>query len=437
MSASDVVLPQLGETVEEALIIKWFKSPGQSVNRGETLLEAETDKITVEVPSLVSGELVEIVAEEGTTVSVGAVIARINEDGAKASPPQAAASQKAPPTPAAESSALTTASTSVAESTGSVTTPTVNRLRASPAARSTARKLGLDLTRLRGSGTGPLGRITKADVLAMSEQNQQAAAAPAPVAAPPTPGSAAGSAQAGPPPASYSEALPASGPAAGSAYQLTRIEQVSARLTARSFQEVPHFYVTLKVDVTETVRRLRALPDHMKVSINDALVKVTALVLELHPRLNATLQGDRIQLHSNVDIGVITATDDGVITSVVPGANRAGLTQIRSRVREVRARLASGQAQPSDVSGATFSISNMGMFGVDSFSAIILQPNVAILAVGALKEEVLVDAGRMYLGQTIALTVSADHRAIDGVAVANFLKDMQQLLSEPERWVGN
>lgn len=426
MSPSEITLPQLGETVEEALIIKWFKSAGQSVARGETLLEAETDKITVEVPALVSGTLLEIVATEGETVAVGAVIARIDEEGSAATSSEPAV----PPTQAAAGSARATpsAAPAAAPPVHAPVPPNVNRFRASPAARATARELGIDLTRLVGAGTGPLGRITKADVLAAGAASAAARTVPA---APPA---ATGTQQ----PASYAEAIsPTRGPAAGSTYQLTRVEQVSARLTARSFQEVPHFYVTLKVDVTDAVRRLRGLPEHMKVSINDALVKVTAMALELHPRLNSSLAGNSLQLLPNIDIGVITATDDGVITSVVPGASRASLTQIRSRVREVRARLQSGQAQASDVSGATFCISNMGMFGVDSFSAIILQPNVAILAVGALKEEVLVSEGKMYIGNTLALTVSADHRALDGVAVALFLKDMERLLQEPERWLDN
>ncbi len=426
MSPSEITLPQLGETVEEALIIKWFKSAGQSVARGETLLEAETDKITVEVPALVSGTLLEIVATEGETVAVGAVIARIDEEGSAAT----SSEPSVPPTQAAAGSARATpsAAPAAAPPVHAPVPPNVNRFRASPAARATARELGIDLTRLVGAGTGPLGRITKADVLAAGAASAAARTVPA---APPA---ATGTQQ----PGSYAEAIsPTRGPAAGSTYQLTRVEQVSARLTARSFQEVPHFYVTLKVDVTDAVRRLRVLPEHMKVSINDALVKVTAMALELHPRLNSSLAGNSLQLLPNIDIGVITATDDGVITSVVPGASRASLTQIRSRVREVRARLQAGQAQASDVSGATFCISNMGMFGVDSFSAIILQPNVAILAVGALKEEVLVSEGKMYIGNTLALTVSADHRALDGVAVALFLKDMERLLQEPDRWLDN
>jgi pyruvate dehydrogenase E2 component (dihydrolipoamide acetyltransferase) len=319
----------------------------------------------------------------------------------------------------------------------------VNKLRASPAARATARQLGIDLAALAGAGSGPLGRITKADVQALSQggagtapaaAGAQAATTTKPATGAPTPAPTAALTQPTKQPTpSYADAVT---PAAGSTYELTRIEQVSARLTARSFQDVPHFYVTLKVDVTDAVQRLRALPEHLKVSINDALVKVTALALELHPRLNSTLAENTLQLHTNIYICVITATENGVITSVVPGAASAGLTQIRTRVREVRARLQSGQAQASDVSGATFCISNMGMFGVDSFSAIILQPNVAILAVGTLKEEVLVKEGKMYLGQTMALTVSADHRALDGVAVALFLKDMEKLLQEPERWLG-
>lgn len=395
MAASDITLPLLGETVEEAVIVKWFKQAGQSVKRGEALLEAETDKITVEVPALVSGTITEVVAAEGESVKVGAVIARFREEGAAAAAPVASA---------------------------------FNKLRASPAARRAARELGIDLTELRSHGTGPLGRITKADVVAFADGRPTAAAGRAAsssvtTAAARTPHDES---------STFADALPAT---ATDRYELTRVEQVSARLTERSFREIPHFYVTLTCDMTAAVQALRALPESRKASINDAIVKVTALALQRHPRLNSTLADGGLQLHPRADIGVITATDEGVITSVVPDAASASLLQIRDRVREVRSRLRSGQARPSDVSGATFCISNMGMYGVDQFSAIILPPNVAILAVSSLKEEVLVEDGRMRIGQTIALTVSADHRAVDGVAVALFLKDVQRLLAEPHVWI--
>lgn len=425
MATSVITLPQLGETVEEAVIVKWFKGVGDHVDRGETLLEAETDKITVEVPALMAGVIVELVAAEGVTVPVGGVIARLREDTAGAEPPSPL--RQPPSGGAAPESTRSAGAESDAAATSSapaqavaVPTPTVNKLRASPAARRAARDLGIDLAGLRDTGTGPSGRITKADVLAF--------------AAPPavTVGAREVTRAAIPSPASYADALP---PRDEGHHAFTRIEQVSARLTQRSFQEIPHFYVKLTCDVTDLMKTLRALPETRKVSLNDVLVKATALALQSHRRLNASLVEGGLALHQQVHIGVITATDEGVITSVVPDADAASLAEIRQRVRDVRGRLKAGRAQASDVTGATFCISNMGMYGVDEFSAIILPPNVAILAVGALKEEVLVDHGLMRVAQTITLTVSADHRALDGVAVALFLRGVQGLLAQPAGWV--
>jgi len=412
MAATEITLPQLGETVEEALIVKWFKQAGESVARGETLLEAETDKITVEVPALASGTITEILAPEGSSVQVGAAIARF----------------------VAEGSDVTTETATAAEI--EITKPPLrNKLRASPAARRAARDLGIDLERLRESGTGPVGRITKADVLALGQGRAETApssrSTASPTAAAPTADTPPSS---GIPPTSYADAVTHS---PGSTYALTRIEQVSARLTQRSFQEIPHFYVTLKVNVTRTMQAFSAEPESRRVSLNDVLIKVAALALEKHPRLNATLSSDghNLNLHQRVNIGVITATPEGVITAVVPDAATASLAQIHKRVRDVRSRLQAGRAEASDVSGATFSISNMGMFGVTDFSAIILPPNVAILAVGAVREEVLAEGGRMHIGHTLNLTVSADHRALDGVAVALFLKGIDGLLAEPGSWL--
>lgn len=430
MAPADIVLPQLGETVEEAVIVRWFKGAGDHVDRGETLLEAETDKITVEVPALVAGTLIEVVAPEGSTVKVGGVIARYVQEGRPdaglMTPPSATVA--ADPAGRADFSA-SAASASVPEPVP----PLTNRLRASPAARRAARDLGLDLEELRGAGTGPLGRISKADVLAFGGSNSAGARSQGREASGeqtlvrPLPPAGAGRAAT----PTYAEALPER----GGTHELTRIEQVSARLTQRAFQEIPHFYVTLKCDMTATMSWLRAQPEGRRPSLNDVVVKVAALALTRHPRLNSSLVGEALKLHDRIDIGVITATDGGVITSVVPNADSASPVQIHERVREVRGRLREGRAQASDVSGATFCVSNMGMFGIDSFSAIILPPNVAILAVGALKEEVLVEEGRMRLAPTVTLTVSADHRALDGVAVALFLKELEGLFAKPDGWI--
>lgn len=261
------------------------------------------------------------------------------------------------------------------------------RPRASPAARRLARALGVDLARLRGSG--PRGRITTDDVRA---------AAAEPSAAP------------------------------KDLQLLSRLQQATARITSASKREIPHFYVRVCAEVSALVR---ALGSGSGLSFNDALVAAVARALRRHPKLNAALEPEGLRLLSPIHIGVITSTPEGLVTSVVRDADRLSVDEIHRRVREVRARAVAGQARREDVEGATFCISNLGMFGVEEFSAIILPPNVAILAVGAVREEVVVRGETLRIARTVRLTVSADHRALGGVEVAEFLQTLCTLLAQP------
>jgi pyruvate dehydrogenase E2 component (dihydrolipoamide acetyltransferase) len=214
-------------------------------------------------------------------------------------------------------------------------------------------------------------------------------------------------------------------------YHLTAIERTSAQVTAKSFAEIPHFYVTVRADATALMRWVDA---EMGVSVNDALVSACARALKDHPRLNASLENERtLTLHDYVNIGVITATPQGLVTSVVPDADRLSLADIHQRVRKVRSKVAAGRATAKDISGATFAISNLGMYGVESFSAIILPPNVAMLAVGSVREDVFVERGALRMGHSLSLTLSADHRAVDGVAVALFLNALRDIIQAPQQ----
>jgi pyruvate dehydrogenase E2 component (dihydrolipoamide acetyltransferase) len=367
----EVTMPQLGETMEEAEILTWLKAVGERVERGEPLLEVQTDKIAVEVPALASGILAEILAAPGVVVSVGAPIARLASDAPSIHTPVGA-----------DDSAPAEAGAKITEHP---------KLRASPAARRLSRELNIELSTL--SGSGPNQRITTQDVRGASD--------------------------------------------APTTYRFTRLEQATGRTTAAAFRDIPHFYLRIRAEVTGLMARLTQLRDGGEhATLNDLLVLACAGALRRHPRLNASVAQDGLTLHPEINIGVITATPAGLITAVVPRADTLPLQAVHERVAGIRARLQAGRAKATEVSGATFCISNLGMFGIDEFSAIILPPNVGILAVGAVQEDALVTAGALRFAKTLRLTLSADHRAIDGVTGALFLNDLRAMLETPTELLG-
>lgn len=372
----DITLPQLGETMEDAEIVAWHKREGDEVRRGEVLLEVQTDKIVAEVPALHGGVLARVVAREGQVVRVGDVLARLRV------PQDLPASDPAPPP----------------------------RVPASPSARRLARELGVRLEDVRGTGRG--GRVTGEDVQRAASQ----VATPLP-AVPERPVTLQEEPR----------------------IALSRAELAAARVTLSAKRDIPHFYVRVRADVTRLLAGLDAERARGRdFGLNDVLVRAAALALREHPRLNASFEEDRLRLHEHVHVGVMTATGAGLITSVVPRADELSPEAIRARVRDVRARAEAGRAREEDLTGATFCVSNLGMFGVEEFSAIILPPNVAILAVGAAQEEVVVNGGAMRVARTLRLTLSADHRALDGVAAALYLGTLRELLqaAPPFLWEG-
>jgi pyruvate dehydrogenase E2 component (dihydrolipoamide acetyltransferase) len=400
-------LPRMGETMEEGEILVWIKKVGDSVKRGETVAEIQTDKIVAEMPALEDFVLEEILAPEGTVVKVGQPLARIRRAGEMAGssvPAKVSAMSVAPAAQVAVSSPKV-------ETLSSVSTSIV---RASPAARRVARELNVELSSV--TGTGPRGRVTTEDIRNSGISSSivlSSAPAPTPITALET----------NPQPANSESEL----------HRLTRIEIATGKTTVKSKTEIPHFYVRSRADLTGFMRGLEIEKARgSSASVNDAIVKAVALALKQHPRLNAVLEGDAVRLNPNVHIGVMTATPDGLVTSVVRHADALSLPQINASVKETRARAAAGRARAEDISGASFCISNLGMFGVEEFSAIILPPNVAILAVGAVLEEVVADNGAIRVAKTVRLTVSADHRAVDGVEVALFLQSLRKLLEQPE-----
>ena len=388
-------LPRMGETMEEGEILVWKKKAGDSVKRGETVVEIQTDKIVAEMPALEDFVLEEILATEGTIVKVGQPLARIRRTAETKG-------SSAPVAPAPQ----VTVSSPVVETSSLVST---NIVRASPAARRVARELNVELSSV--TGTGPRGRVTTEDI-----RNSEKTVAPGAALVP----------------TQILETKSQTSNPESDLHRLTRIEIATGKTTVKSKTEIPHFYVRSRADLTGFMRGLEIEKARgSSASVNDAIVKAVALALKQHPRLNAVLEGDAVRLSPNVHIGVMTATADGLVTSVVRNADTLSLPQINASVKEIRARAAAGRARVEDISGASFCISNLGMFGVEEFSAIILPPNVAILAVGAVLEEVVADNGAIRVAKTVRLTVSADHRAVDGIEVALFLQSLRKLLERP------
>lgn len=385
----DIKMPVLGETTEQAEILEWFKQEGETVSRGENLLEVQSDKVTVEVPALETGVIQEIVAKVGETVAVGGLIARLNTVGQPSSAKPKAIKTK------------TEIKTEIIKTETQTTIAKTPRLRASPAARRLARANSISLETIKGSG--PKSRITKADVEQKINLVNKDSEIPKIINT-------------------------------KDSYHFSPAEIIAGKRTTLSFNQSPHFYIKIKIELTKIIKYLKTLEDN-RPSINDVLIMATAKTLKNHPHLNSIYKDKYLQILDEINIGVITSTDEGLYTAVVKNAEQLSLGEIKLKVKEIRKRLEQKQAKQADIEGATFTISNLGMFGIDEFSAIILAPNVAIMAVGAAKEEVIVKNGQMHLGKTIICTISADHRAVDGVTVAKFLKELESLVSQPEKWL--
>ena len=391
-------LPRLGETMEEGEIVAWLKKPGDAVKRGETVAEIQTDKIVAEMPALEDFVLEEILVKDGETVKVGQALARIRKanEGSSINPNNG--NQPVETQPATKEHGFNTAAPlPELQIPTKSTLETLGRVRASPAARRLARELEVDISSM--NGTGPHGRITSSDI-----QNAMDSVA----------------AQQQTTKNLESNLLP-----------FTRTQIATGKITSKSKLEIPHFYVRTKVNMTRFLFELEFRKSQgASLTVNDAILRAVAMALQKHPKLNSSLEGDGLRLHSSINIGVMTATTEGLVISVVRDADNLNLTQINARVRDIKARVSSGRAKSEDITGATFSISNLGMFGVEEFSAIILPPNVAILAVGSILEEVIAQDGAIRIAKTVRLTLSADHRALDGAEVALFLQSLREILEE-------
>lgn len=398
---SEVVMPQMGADMQEGTIVRWLRREGDAVKRGEIIAEIETDKANVEIEAYESGVVRRILLGEGTTVPVGeiiAVIAAPEDDIARYQagvPPPAAVEEK--PTPAV---AVPERPAAPAEAP-----PVAGRVRASPSARRLAQELGVGLSLVRG--TGPDGRILRRDVEAAVKPPEAV-----PVAEP---------------------ALPPAAPAVAPA--MSRMRQAIARRMAQSKREAPHYYLTMDIDVTEAQRLRRQLNEaaggELHISVNDMIVKAVAKALRRHPVFNAWFVDGQVQQQEALNIGVAIALEEGLIAPAILDCGRKSLPDIARDSRDLADRARSGVLKAEEYTGATFTVSNLGMYGVETLIAIIPPPQTAILGVGAVQQVPAVQDGEVAVRERMKVALSADHRVTDGALGARFLAEIRNFLESP------
>lgn len=476
-----VVMPKLGDTMEEAKILKWLKQEGEVVQKGDALAEIETEKVNIEVEAFAGGVLRKILAPAGATIAVGAPIALTGEanealpgeasaaatqfkgKAAAKSAPDAVRPQREPmPAAASPSGPVSLADREYENSTAAATdvhgnsdnanghgrparngsapdatngnghaattTSTAERQFISPIARRIAAEHHLDLATIHGSG--PSGRIIREDVEAALERQEsgehRAISVAAPVAAP-TPAAAAAT-----------PVAPAATNGEVQAVPLSLMRKTIARRLQQSMQTTPHFYVTMTIDTTRLAEFRQsvneyamALPQPVKVSFNDLIVKGVALALARMPEVNASFDGEQLLLKKQINIGVAVALAQGLIVPVVRDADKHGVLDIARESRRLVEAAHAGKLKPEDFQGGTFSVSNLGMFGVEEFTAIINPPESAILAVGAIVPTPVVVDGQVVVRDQMKVTLSSDHRVLDGAVAARFLQELKRLLEQP------
>jgi len=419
--ATSVVMPALEMAQETGKLVSWKKKEGEQVKKGEILLEVETDKAVVEIEAAVDGVLAGVTAKVDDVVPVGQVIAWLLKAGesvpASSTPQQTGRKMDSAPA-AAAAAAVVEAAPEPASVAGA---------KISPKARRLAREHGVDIARVKGSGPG--GEILADDIM------KAAAGAPAP----------APSTSAAPPVAPAAAARPASPPVAAQLGSdtgvVSSIGRIMAERTTQSWTQVPQFYVTRAVDATNmNASRARRVPDiershGVKVTHTDILVAAVARSLRHFPRMNGSWNGVSIAIHAEVNVALAMAVENAVVTAVIKNADKLSLGDIAKERKGLTERARANRLTPADIQGATFTISNLGMMEVDAFTAIIVPPQAGILAVGAIKDQVVATGGFIGIKPLMNLTLTSDHRVIDGARAAEFLNDVVAGLTDPDKWL--
>jgi pyruvate dehydrogenase E2 component (dihydrolipoamide acetyltransferase) len=405
----------MSDTMTEGVVVAWHKKVGDTVKVGDILAEVETDKATMELENYVKGTLLHIGVEQGHAVPVDALIAIVGKEGEDVAallnagaPALAASSASAPEQAPAQNSATAQAPVEALAPTDP------QRIKASPLARKLAAEQGLDLRRIQGSGDN--GRIVRRDL-----QGQAAAKAPAAAEALATPDLSAWLNR----PAGQGESF--------TDQPLSQMRKTIARRLTESKNAAPHFYLTMEIDMDQAVEARQRLNQNapVKISINDLVIKAAAMALRQHPAVNSSWLGDRIRQNHHIHVGVAMALPEGLVVPVLRFADQKNLVQIATQTKEYAGKAKEKKLQPQDWEGNTFTISNLGMFGIEAFTAIINPPDACILAVGAVRECPVVRNGQLSVGQRMTVTLSCDHRVVDGATGAAFLQSLSLMLRDP------
>ncbi|MEX2511414.1 MAG: pyruvate dehydrogenase complex dihydrolipoamide acetyltransferase [Cyclobacteriaceae bacterium] len=417
IKATLITMPKMSDTMEEGTIAGWLKKEGDEVKSGDVLAEVETDKATMELESYEDGILLYIGVKEGDSIEVNGVIAIIGEKGAdyekllkahqqkseekseSSSPQPEKKEEDKKEAPAMDASEGTSTSTSGSEN---------GRVKASPLAKKMAKDKGIDIAAVKGSGDG--GRIIKKDI-----ENFD-----------PTKAVKAGTST-------------ASGPVLGQESfreeKVSQMRKVIAKRLAESKFTAPHFYLTMEINMDKAIEARKSMNEvaPVKISFNDMVIKAVAASLKQHPKVNSAWLGDKIRYNDHVHIGMAVAVEEGLLVPVIRFADSKSLSQISQEAKTLAGKAKNKELQPKDWEGNTFTVSNLGMFGIDEFTAIINPPDACILAIGGIKESVIVKDGEMKIGNLMKVTLSCDHRVVDGVIGSGFLQTVKNLLEDPVR----
>ena len=409
--AETINMPKLGFDMAEGVLIRWVRQVGETINKGDVLAEIETDKATVEVASSASGVVLQHIVDPGTVVPVNSPIAIIGQVGEKVEAPAADSGKQMANVKVQEKPVP---QLTKAPAASQQTQPASGPVKASPLAKRIAREKNIDLVTLQGSGPG--GRIVRKDV-----ESAMAGVEKTAVSRPLLPASIQ------PDVVSHNDKV----------VQTTKLRQAIARRLVESKMTIPHFYVTreFKVDSLMDIRRQvnGYFPENEKVSVNDFIIKAVALTLRQFPNLNSILQDNQVIQFGHVNVGVAVTVPGGLMTVVVRGTDQKTLRQISAEVKAMAARARNGKVKPEDVEGSTFSTSNLGMYDVEDFIAIINPPEAAILAISSAREVAVVDNGQVKPGWRMKATISVDHRVSDGAEAAQFMQALAEFLENPAR----
>jgi pyruvate dehydrogenase E2 component (dihydrolipoamide acetyltransferase) len=448
---AEIIMPKMGDAMTEGKVVRWYKKQGDAVKKGEPLLEIETDKVNLDLEAEEDGPLGEILVEEGSMVDVGTVLAVIGgdapakgakkkepapEERGKAEPQEPPPDEKAPkkkeaepraekppqddakkqPAPAPEAKPEKKA----VEEEAAAPAGDGKHVRSSPLARKMAGELGVDIAAI--SGSGPSGRVIATDVKKAAEGGGK------PVAEASASDSGA---------RREKSALPEFRKLKDETIPLTAMRRTIAKRLAESIGPIPHFFLTIEADVTELQKAREQLSDisGTKLSINDFVIRATALAIHHHPIVNASFTSEAIEQHGNVHVGIAVATPEGLITPVIRDADGKSVADIAAEVRDLAGRARNRKLKPDEYQGSTITISNLGMFGIEEFTAVINPPNAAILAIGAAEEKPVVVNGRIRIRERMRITMSCDHRVVDGAAGAQYLQTLKVYLEQPLRLV--